>query len=563
MRFVFSVCLLLLLWGCKKDKTDFSYNGQPTQSAITSSPIRIVNIHAAGMTELIVNDQRLTSFLAPGRGGYTASNTRATKYFPENGRMGTTFYIPQEMIKQDGKAQVTAGAIAVNGNEMYTSVSWEVNEHTHPFPDYYVVGNYTSSTVEVPRSISPPANPQHFKIRLLNLAAPGDLAGLEGPMSLAWADGSQVSDKTNAIEQGRYSEYIELPYGSYQFKVLDPAGRPLPAQGGAAEDLGAINPETGTTLAGGANGKETWLTYAPIRSYQPGGIYTIVVSVNGGFRYLPAGSQFDEPAFINSFRIISDISDPVNISYARIQAVNAMPGKEITVLVDEAPLPGMPLSYTAYGDYSRFIAGTHRVKVRDAGGNTLAEQEVSLNGSDNITIWVYEGDKGQAAITVAPNNLSSAFYMDGNNVQDGTNNHKRVLFPQWMRFLNLCPAFPEVTFTREDGLPFVVYTGSTAASQHLLFGKAVQEQPYVQFRGISGPGAIYAFASTPGILPGNWIKSVPVLKGTAFIARPEWYPPNQLPASESGVYTVALVGSGDPAAPASHKPKMIIVKHNQ
>lgn len=557
MRFVFLGCLLIL-FGCKKDKTDFSYNGQPTQSAITSSPIRIVNINSRGLREMVVNGQRLTSFIAPDPRVPITDRTKGTKYFPENGRMGTTWYLPQELINPDGKARVQMGYVVEGSTELNEPVSWEVDEHAFPFPDYYNIGATADDSVFVlPRSVSPPANPQHFKIRLLNLSSPGDLAGLEGPMSLSWADGSLLSEQTNAIAPGHYSEYIELPYGSYQFKVLDPAGRPLPAQGGAVEGLQFINPSTGTSLITDAGGPDSRLTYAPLRSYQPGGIYTIVVSNNAGFRYTPPGSQFDEPVFLNSFRIISDISDPLNVTYARIQAVNAMPGKEITVQVDGGALPGMPLAYTAYGDYGRFIIGKHQVKALDKQGNVMAEQEISLNGSDNFSVWVYADSNGKPAITMVANNLSSAFYVDDNNGEDGTNSHRKVLFPKWLRFLNLCPDLPEVTFTAANGQLF------TSAAQHLLFGKPVAEQPYLMLPGTAGPDVIYAYASTPGILPGNWIREIPVLNGPAFIARPEWYPAGRLPESESGVYTVALVGSNDPAAPAGQRARMIIVKHNK
>ncbi len=67
---------------------------------------------------------------------------------------------------------------------------------------------------------NPPAQAEYFKIRILNSQQENDPLGLTGAVTLTYADGSPVHAKLSNIAPGATSEYVELPYGAYQFKLF-------------------------------------------------------------------------------------------------------------------------------------------------------------------------------------------------------------------------------------------------------------------------------------------------------------------------------------------------------
>lgn len=561
----FWLLAVLSISACKK-KQDFEYDNRPGTEPLASSSARIVNV--AGATQLVINGLKLTNFLPPDIDGYYgADQTRGTVYFPETGRLGLTYAIPQQFVNTKGWVDSIVFSSLGKRNGLPESRRFSAKDDFNDPHDYYYVryrpnrGTYLDSLITVPRSVSPPSNPTGFKIRLLNLSSPPDAFSVQGvyrkgPMSLAWADGTIIPGVQNVVP-GTWSDYIEVPYGTYQFKVLDADGREV--QGNSSLPLNTI---TGTVMdfygTPGVGGRsDTWLTYAPFKTFQPGGIYTIVVSMNYDC-VIPTGSPNGETVNTegNTFRIIADISEPVNTIYARMQAVNAVQDTDVQWLVNEKPL-GQSLAFTQQTAYERYITGNYIIKATDKNGALLAQTTTSLQPGDNITAWLYTARDGKTAIALSANNLSSKYY-NGNAGEEGSYSMYKEATPNWIRFMNLCTELGEVTFTTNNGMPFLAMSGSSAAkaSQHILLGQPVVIDPYVQLL-LNVPGQILAYQSAPGVLPGNWQQQIQPLKSTDFIARTDLYKTTPLPNREPGFYTVALVGK------TAGNARMIIVKHNK
>ncbi|NML23589.1 hypothetical protein HHL16_22105 [Pseudoflavitalea sp. G-6-1-2] len=558
---------VILLTGCKK-KLDFEYDNRLSKEPIAGSITRIVNI--TGSDQLRINNTKLTAFIAPAiDGSYGEKETRGTIYFPENGRIGvgTAFTVPQMFVGADGQINNIQFSSLGNRQALPPSRSFVAKNDPNNATDYYYVRyrpnreSYLDSLIAVPRSISPSSNPASFRIRLVNLSSDADrnsLPGMfrKGAMTLAFADGTPLAGMA-AVEPGKYSEYIDVPYGTYQFKVLDSDGKEVPSSSSYV-----MNPQTGTLMdlygEPGIGGKmDTWLTYAPIRSYQPGGVYTIVVSMNTDCS-IPTGNPNGETynAEGNTFRIIADIADPVNMTYARMQAVAAIPGTTVQWKTGNGNL-GKPIGFAEATAYQSFITGVQSVKAYDNNGKLLAEKELKLEPGDNITAWLFTAADGKPAISFVANNLSGKFF-NGKAGEDGSYSMYKDGFPTWMRLMNFCPQLNEVSFRADNGQQFIVGAGSKAASatDHILLGKPVVSDAYVQFM-LNHPARVLAYASAPGILPGNFMTHVAPLENRRFIARPDLYKTASLPNKEPGVYTVAIVGETVAAA------RMIIVKHNQ
>ncbi|MBC9929785.1 DUF4397 domain-containing protein [Chitinophaga qingshengii] len=571
VKYFFVTLLLAGLWACKKDKADYLFQELPQQPPLTGSTVRLMNMGRTA-TELIINDTPLTSFTQPNIEGYYIG-AKPTLYF-QNGRLGASYTIPQKFIRQDGSTHIKIAGMMYGHTELVYPKEFDIREDVNNPTDFYNVlyGAHGGNTIltedslfAIPRSISPPANPEHFKIRLLNLSSSPDAASLEGDMTLVWADGTKVSTTTSDIASGKYSDYIELPYGTCQFKVMTSDGKVLPAVRVNAEELlSQVGRTTGTMTTGQNPVVDTKLTYAPIRTFQPGGVYTIMVCASMSFSALDAGSNSASPVGLNSYRIIADNKEALNITYGRLQAVSVIPGVSVSVSADNMPLQEGALAFGKATGYKTLINGTHLVQLTDASGKKLAEQTLRIQGSDNYTAWVYPGENGQPVLKLIANNLSGNFYL-GNNPKgdDGSNDQYSYSMPLKVRFLNLSTDIPEVTFTGANGAlltGFLTYSGT--ASQHIQRGQVITDQPYMLFSPLTGINKLAVYASQPGVLPGDWVQEVPQLSGTDFIARPELYT-SGLPPYETGVYTVALTGSLHPKNPGEAAARMIIIKHNQ
>ncbi|SJZ62329.1 hypothetical protein SAMN04488128_101954 [Chitinophaga eiseniae] len=565
-RCLHTVMLYLLSAGtmtsCTK-KVDFAYDNRVNPQADAASSVRIVNLR--GATELMIGGKQLSAFVLPNAEGYYDQNTtKGTPFFPETGRMGLTYTIPQQFVGAAGTVKdIRFASFARNFALALTRGFVAKDDFSHPV-DYYFTyfapnaGQLTDSLFAIPRSVSPPANPERCKVRLLNLSSANMPFG--GDMRVTWADGTAIAGLEN-VGAGKYSDYVELPYGTYQLKVMTMNGQMVPGVGGSIQYLNVINPQTGTMMLPGVKAKprvngfvDSKLTFAPLKTYQPGGVYTIVVADQPNFQY-PTGSDNGEtyPAKNNAFRIIAD-AEPQNNTYARLQAVNVLPGNSIKVMIDGNML-GNTLAFSAASVFKPVITGTHVLKVTDAAGATLADSMISLLPGDNSTIWIYE-KAGKAAISVVPNNLSNSFYTGA--TEDGSYSLAKIEFPSWIRFMNFCADAPEVTFTTDDGQML----GNGVASQRLQLGIPLVKNPYAMLDA-NFYNSVLAYASKQEVVPGNWLRQVTPLRSRDFIAQPELYPAGQSPLSEAGVYTVALIGRLNTSKPGSEKARMIIIKHNQ
>lgn len=574
MNYKYFVIGLMLFTGsllsCKKDKSDYFYDNRPVTDVRGNSLVRLVNL--TGANQLIVNGDSLTNFkvIVPVPGSAQPLYP-GTPYFPENGRLGTTWTIPRQLL-QSGKAAIVTDMLAYQGAR--DPLAFEVEEKNNTPVDYYMVqGNYWTvgdlpRVIAIPRSASSPEKAGYFKIRLLNLAdelkPQSDPAeNVAGPLTLTYADGTPVSTATSNVATRQASAYVEVPYGVYQFRVLTSQGTQVTAIGGNAEEFTNIIDPATSTLVRAVNGVphtvSTNLTYAPVKTYQAGGIYTIVVGAATFITPYYAGHPGEtSTAMQNGFRVIADISEPANTTYTRLQAAHVLPGEgNIVVKVNGKPLAD--LAYTGHSEYGIYVAGQANIEAVNAQGTVIAAMNEALGAGLNYTAWVYRRPDGKAAISLVSNNLSGSFYAPDGNGQDGVNARHQLQFPFNIRFLNFCSDLPYVSFTSGNGQPLAGYE----STKNLEPGKAPVALPYVRFGQAQTEYQFMAYRSSPAVYPGSWLKEIPVLKSTDFIARPALYVRGAQPAHEPGIFSVALIGQLNNALPEAQKAKMIIVKHTK
>ena len=566
---LFIALAVIIISSCKK-KEDFEYDNRPTTIHFANSSARVVNI--SDYSQVTVNGKKLTNFITPQVG--VTLQPSGTSYFPATGTLagnGNAWYLPQDIINADGTAQVTLTSLTArysNGTSSGDSIqptSFKAVDNLNNPVDYYAISWYShyanfsggDTVIAVPRSTAAPSNPTHFKIRVLNLMDKDDPSNLKGALTLTYGDGTPVSTTTTGVQEGGHSDYIELPYGSYQFRLETTNGSMLPGATGLGQESVAIqylDPTTGIMVDGNNNFLNNVI--APLQSYEAGGVYTIVASVNGVFYpYYDQGS-----VFINSFRTIADISTPINISYGRLQAVNVIPGSTINIMIDGQSLANS-LAYSNASDYQICVKGNHDIKAVDQNGNVLAEQTLAISENDVWTAWVYTNN-GKAAIAFATDNLSGDYYnnaLGGDHQSAGVADEYHYIFSSPIRFLNFCQGLPYATFTDQNGQPL---------QQNIALGQVVTTDAYTIRSPLNFPAEIRAYQSqvSPVIVPGNWLSAVtPLLPGN-FIANPAMYSKGNftgLPNTEFGAYTVALIGSMDSSAPADQKARLLIIKHNK
>lgn len=563
----FAAGLLLIagcMLSCKKEKVDYKYDNRPDTTVGGNSSVRLVNLTANN--QLIINEDTLTSYIIlPQLAGGGEPNYPGTYWFKTDGRLGTTFTIPRQFMT-NGKASVVTNLYAYQG--MPDSVGFTVTEEYNKPKDYYIVHGKQYATndpervVEVPREITTPSKAGYFKIRLVNMADPVSptwkAENVAVPLTLAYADGTVVSPVTSNIATHAWSEYVELPYGTYQFKVLTPAGTALISVGGSNfENTSLHDPATSTmtkpSSGGPVNAVSTGLTYVPLKTFQPGGVYTIAVGIakleQPYFTGLPGETTI---FYQNATRIIADVSEPLNTDYFRMHAVQADPdATQVTFRVNGATLG--EAAYATPTGYGIFVTGLTKVEAVDAAGNVIAVAEQRMEPGMNYTAWLYKQPGGKAAIVFVSNNLSGGYYNpdNGSSGQDGSLDMRRQTYPFDIRFLNLCADLPYVSFTLGNGQP----TGS----RNLQPGVPALDLPYTHFKQDAQPYQFMVYQSSPTVYPGTWLSEIPVLKSDALIARPEAYVRAPMPVHEPGVYTIALIGE----MKGESKARMIIIKHTK
>lgn len=549
------LCLLVVLafCACKKDKLDMEYDNRKITDARKTSTVRVVNL--AGYNQAIVNGDTLTNYVVRDPNGSLYNSYPATPYFRDNGRLSTTWTIPQDLFVN---GTLTLKSQELNFGGQGPTTEFLLKEEQGPV-DYYLVASkegqdQSFTQVQVPRAIASPSDAAKFKVRILNLSSASDaeVEDLVGPLTLSWADGTPVSTATSNIRPGKYSDYVELPYGAAQFKVLTADGFQVSAV--ASEAISASN----STLMSSEN-----LTYAPIKTYFPGGIYTIVIASQSILIPYP-GTNTGETikAYQNVFRIINDIAEPSNLIYSRLQAVNALPELEGIKITLNGEQLGAALNYADHTDYKAYLTGNYKVEVQSASGAKLAETDLKLEANKNFSIWVYPDVNGRPSIKAVANDLSGTYF--GPTIGDQVFGYLKHTFPVNVRFLNFSPDVPYLTVTGNDGAAFNgLYPVDANAVNNLMTGVPPISSPYLMLPSESGLYQFMAFRSTPTIIPGTWAKDIPVLSGQNLISRPELYTRTGLPNHEPGIYSIALIGSTKSNIPEAQKAKMIILKHNK
>lgn len=575
-RFLLFTFAFLLFNSCKKENLKYEQDYRYRTEASETSTVRLINLSINN--QLVVNGDSLTNFwLPPERPGYIPPEERTppgTPYFPKDGQLGLVWDIPQDLFQAEGKANMKTTRMSVYDNVIPEEF---MVEELHIAPkDYYLLYNqrveWERPVVEVPRSITSPSKPDHFKIRIINFAAkPNSISSpmenLLSPITLAFADGKPISSTTSDIQPGSWSDYVEVPYGTYQLKVLTSDGRQVPSAG----QNGIMHPATSTLARIGSLTASSDITYAGVRTFQPGGVYTVVIHPKD-FTWSNGRDEFQD--LQNSFHIISDISEPQNNTYTRIQLANAMPGSSLNFYLGNDHVG----SATAAGegsDYRTLVAGTKELRVQDASGNTLVSSQENLVAGANYTLWVYADATGQPASLLVKNNLGGTWFMgDGQTSGNAAVDRRQSDFPFDFRFLNLVPDIPYLSVTDGSGLPFGSQYSLNSGS-NLPFGKALVDNPYTRIafsqlpfvqgqptRNITGPYQFLAFQSEPGKLPGEWMDNIPPLSSEALVAREALYTEanRPVPAHEPGVYTVALIGR---YTAGNNNAKFMVIKHTK
>ncbi|MCC8409466.1 hypothetical protein LJ707_11030 [Mucilaginibacter sp. UR6-1] len=585
--FLFLLGIVACLSACKKEKLD----NTPLQTEVgnnSASAIRLFNL--ATSTDVTVNNIPLTA--RQNNGQNQGSTDIGLSLFPSgkwlSGEDGAPFVLPNNLLDKNGKAHFIIGTLD-------TTI---VNNVENP-RDYYLMANGHLRVVE--RNNTQPAASQNFKIRVINYGSQafGNQLELDGPVTLTYADGSVVDQRLSNIAPGASSGYIELPYGAYQFKLFVASGGNIDVTKQLADVpttpyYDPCNPSFHPQQ--GINPR--------VRTFKPGGVYTIMISENRHALYSDCAKILPPIIYANSYRVLTESNPGVNNTFARMQAINALPGKTISVSVDGKalggtyPYIGQAAGTKAYqADYQIYVQGKHHIVARDEGGSLLAEADLTLYPYDNYTIWLYNNGEGKPELVFQPNDMtgtlySSTYHPNGPIVpDDGTNGAARLIqYPYALqsRFINLCADVPFATFTNDHqlllpaigpnlqdsiryfsayvnmkpgALPLrnasVIYSlpNYSPASTGVPFGNT--EKAYL-------PSLIRVFRSKPAPqaeVPGSVEQGVlPIQANQAFIANSNLYSFPQFKSPETGIYTVALVGR---MAGSVNGAKLMVIKHNK
>ncbi|WP_256009824.1 DUF4397 domain-containing protein [Desertivirga xinjiangensis] len=551
---------------------DFESDNRAVTVNRANSTARLVNL--AGYGQVIANGDTLTAFTVHNPLDPDVDKSLGTDYFPATGSLGKTWFIPRDLFDSNETLELdlsTRNYQGIGDEDLKFQVA---NSYISP-TDYYIMPTSfmedQPDVVAIPRGVTAPSKPDHFKIRVVNLSGNiknqvvnfnGKLEDLTGGVSLAYADGTLVNAKTNNVSSlTRASEYIELPYGTYQFKMLMQDGRQMPALGSELYATSIIDPPTSTLPIGSARSSD--LTYAPIQTYQPGGIYTIVVAPQQ-FRYLVNEMDETSNTYQNSFQIVSDNSAPVNNTYFRLQAVNAFDARNFSFRIDGKPL-GELLSFGSAGAYSILIQGKHKIEALDEAGQVIATTEQELRAAQNYTAWLYPDAPGKAKLLIVANDLSGSRFNSEKAQEDGTFSRDQYKYFFQSRFLNLSVGNPYITFTQDNGQSVAGNSDNLNAGLNLQPGVPLFERPNIFKFFDEQAYQLMAYRSKPNVVPGIWAQDIEPLKSEAFIANKALYQNagRAVPVHEPGIFTVALIGrSGTDVSPLL-KAKMIIVKHNK
>lgn len=568
---------ILTMSACKKDKLDnVQINLVPSPLELTPSGIRLIDLY--GLDHVKANGDSITNFTPPVAG--EKFYYPATPYFPVDGRFGNHWWsvnnsdgkvgaiwdIPKQLFKKDGSVDFEFYNLTSAGTiDEFTAYSIKDQGKTM---DYYISPFFTfnnggtSYFVEVPREVSAPKE-GHFKIRLLNLTAPvstppaayGQLEDLTGPLTLAFADGSSVDVKTNAVPKGKASDYVELPYGSYQFKALTASKKIVPGASGN-NDYRLIDPSTSAMPL--TRYISTNVVYSSTQAFQPGGIYTVVITpLTFDYMRNEQGARYSLKQ--NAVKIITDIEEPINNRFFRVQGFNAVPGKTIQFFANGKEIDARQ-NYATVSSYKTLNSEAQVFELKDENGNVLDKINYEAKANENYTLWSFPDVQGKVKIGITVNNLST-IRTNGRPEADASYAYTKNSFPTDFRFINLCPDVPYLTLTQADGQPVGGTAKEDQAITNLQPGIFTKEAPYLRIKF----DQMMAYRSAPGVIPGSWAQDIPTLTGQDLIANKALYTDGgkPLPPYEAGIYTIALIGRTGNQAAKDQKAKLVIVKHNK
>lgn len=570
----------LLFSSCDKEKLDYTYN----YAAETYKPsaVRIVNL--GQYASIAVKGDTLST----GSDGETAAEGYGyywwlpTHYFENDEGLYVSFPLT---VSFSGSFGFTIPADSANRLDYYTLLS---------------IGSGQPYAVPVERDETPPSRPDHFKIRILNLAKnipalpaaypsyTGALENLVGPVTLTYADGTAVSQQTNNVTVAqRVSEYVEVPYGTYQFRVLASGGRQIAGKMGSA--IPAIDPPSSRVPIGetAVNG----MTQAQIKTFQPGGVYTLVVAPAVISYYSPAAGNNNGGRayhYQNVFYIIEDKQPPANMAYGKVQVVNALPDASVSFMINGASL-GSGLAFGESSDYTIVPSGSYRVTAQSRVGSIDVELEHPLLPGQNHTVWLWRDEAGDPRLVPVHNDLGGIINRPAFS-EDASINRLITGMATGIRFANFSPDIPYLSFTINNGLDYrenyralllqPAYDPTLPIIPERLFyqehgdnamynlesGQPATELPMTWWNSTS---AYYweflAYRSSPDVTPGNWAADIPVLYSYNLVAQPElyWQASRGMPGVEAGFYTIALVGRTGDEVPEAQKARMVIVKHSR
>lgn len=613
----------VLLPGCAKDKFK-DVLPQPASAVNAPSSIRLFNFENID-ADISVNNIPLTSY------GSSQATQIGLSIFPAgkwpNSDGGSPFTIPSSLLDKQGKAHIIIAPqpfININSPSYYLPKIDTVllNDPLNP-KDYYALSD--GKLRSVPRNTAAPTQPDHFKIRILNLMTDTDQVGYYGQVTLTLADGTVASPVTSGVyppdsaKNNGTSGYIELPLGAYQFKVFMSKASGAPDYTKQLAELPARPNFNG--------GNETPMGQPPeegifpkIRTFKAGATYSIVITkaIVDQVYTDQGGNTVHWYESVNAYRIVTEQSAGANTTYACMDAVNALRLPGVGLQVDGYPLAAN-LSFGQYAGHKVYIWGNHHVQAVDQQGQVLAEKDIMIYPNDYLTAWVYLNPQGKPDLVFSSTDMTATLYQTnqyGNNASfsggsyvsvpdDGTNGSIRIATSDYVfqsRFLNLSEDIPYVTFGSDNiqnpangyaggDLLFTPAKGDNSDSANFAtatinLGRGVTnaQNPFVMYSIPSTPfwngyGAsaasfdrpptvgphILVFQSYPGppaIVPGQLLSYVPGLPFSSFVANPAIYSSAAYaPAMEPGFYSVALIGNV--AQAAAGQARLIYIKHNQ
>jgi hypothetical protein len=514
MRKYVILCCSLWLMACAKVKVDKNLPVLNTLKSSNSS-VRLISLMGPDKVSATVGgiNYNLTSGVTVNFTLNCSNGIQITSFVP------TPVSLPEKVLDQSGNANVllaVAAPFVAGGNVRYTTnvnTDTVLPDNPNNPTDYYITpatktfGDVNYVITAVSRSATPPTVPSNIKVRIVNMASLTDTFKRTGQLTMTYADGiTPVGAITTGVPVGVASEYVEIPYNTYMFRLFNQNGVEVPEAGGVSSTF---------------------------HNYQPGGVYTLYVYSN------PLGGC---GITTNGFSVITDVRAPVNTSFGMMQFVNTIPATTYSLSLDNTNI-GNAVPFRGVSGYQTMSLGIYSMRLTDQNGQTAVQQNFTINPNDNWTVWSYMKN-GKPALSVTASDLSNPNGLS-------------------MRLMNFSLDVPYITYTyngqvlpvlyNSDGQYFTYYpdindtTSGAGASENLAIGVPAMHLPYVT---PTLPLQVNkSDAGPPPFVPGVPLISVRQLQSSDITLQ--------------GVYTVALTGFVDTTLGVgmTATDTLLIVKH--